>query len=74
LSAHALVWSGKASGYTDLHKFLPESLSQSYAMSIDSAGEIGGYATDANGMPHAVIWQPVGAGPLPAGKLASNGR
>jgi hypothetical protein len=73
LGAHALVWFGKASNYIDLQKFLPPSLTQSYAMSIDAAGEIGGYATQADGTPHAVVWQPIRTEKPPAGKVASTG-
>jgi len=69
-----MIWSGDASGYIDLQKFLPPSLSQSYATSIDSQGDIGGYATATDGTPHAIVWQPVRMAPLPAGKIASNGR
>jgi len=74
LSGHALVWSGKASRYVDLQKFLPSDLTQSYATSVDASGHIGGYATEANGTPHAVIWWPIAARALPVAKLASTGR
>jgi hypothetical protein len=56
---HALVWSGRANKVVDLQQFLPASLTQSYATSVDAAGNIGGYATDADGTPHAIVWQPL---------------
>ena len=74
LSAHALVWSGRASAYIDLQQFLPPPLTQSYATSIDAEGDIGGYATAADGTPHAIIWRPVGTKLLHGGRVASNGR
>ena len=58
---HALAWSGAASKYIDLQASLPSTLTESFATCIDSTGEIGGYATDANGAPHAVIWRPAQA-------------
>jgi len=56
---HALVWSGRASKVIDLQAFLPSSLVQSYATSIDAAGNIGGWATDKQGVNHAMLWQPL---------------
>ena len=56
---HALVWSGRASKVVDLQSFLPASLVQSYATSIDAAGNIGGWATDTAGVNHAILWQPL---------------
>ena len=73
LNAHALVWSSNASSYIDLQKFLPTGLTQSYATSIDAAGEIGGYATEANGTAHAIMWRPVRAKASPVTRVATTG-
>jgi hypothetical protein len=56
---HAMVWSGKPNKFVDLHASLPPTLTQSYATSIDAKGNIGGYATEADGTPHAIVWQPM---------------
>ena len=74
LNGHALVWFSKASRYIDLQEYLPPDLTQSYATSIDTSGNIGGYATDTAGTPHAVIWQPVRAKQLSAQTFASTGQ
>jgi len=71
LSAHAVLWSGNAASYTDLQTFLPPHLTQSYATSIDVSGDVGGYATDAAGMPHAVLWRPIPVKTSPPGRFAS---
>jgi|SRR5579871_1082677 len=71
LRSRALVWSGKASAYADLQAVLPPALTQSYATSIDASGDIGGYATEADGTPHAIIWRPVPAKGLAGTRLAT---
>jgi PAS domain-containing protein len=39
--------------------FLPPALLQSYATSVDAQGNVGGWATDADGTYHAILWQPI---------------
>jgi hypothetical protein len=56
--SHALLWSGTADSYVDLHGFLPEEYISSTASDIDSAGNIVGYATTADGASHGVLWEP----------------
>jgi probable HAF family extracellular repeat protein len=56
---HALVWSGSAQQFVDLHTFLPSTFAQSYAYGVDASGNIVGYATDNSGVNHAILWQPV---------------
>jgi hypothetical protein len=54
---HALLWSGSADSFIDLHQFLPTGFASSGARGIDSCGNIVGYATDNLGYDHAILWQ-----------------
>jgi hypothetical protein len=56
---HALLWSGGADSFVDLHQFLPNGFIESYAQSIDGYGNIVGYARDSSYITHAILWQPV---------------
>ena len=48
---HAMLWSGTAASFIDLHSFLPEGRTNSVARGIDSEGNIVGYADG-----QAVMW------------------
>jgi hypothetical protein len=63
-ASHAMVWSGTADSAVDLDQFLPAGLTNSVASAIDSQGNIVGQAVDATGSVHAVLWRPVGGGPV----------
>jgi hypothetical protein len=52
---HALLWSGSGAGYFDLHSVLPASFTFSSAQAIDG-GKIYGFAGDAAGNYHAIVW------------------
>lgn len=53
----AMVWSGTAASAVDLQPFLPSSLGESQAYSIDASGNIYGIASDVAGDIYAVEWQ-----------------
>lgn len=66
---HAFVWSGTAESAIDLGALLPAGWTSSKATSVDSAGDVFGFATDASGTEHAVEWvvavpEPVGTAPV----------
>jgi len=61
---HALLWSGTAASYIDLHSFLPPGYDSSEALGIDSVGNIVGWA-EAGGVYRAVLWQHEPGEPLP---------
>jgi uncharacterized membrane protein len=72
---HALVWSGSADSYIDLHQFMPAvgNWTSSCAYGIDSNGNIVGSAFDYHGggierRNHAILWKPVAvcSEPIPA--------
>ncbi len=63
---HALVWSGSADSYLDLQSYLPSGFVDSWATSIDAQGNIAGYALDARGQGHGVVWRHL-AVPEPGG-------
>ncbi len=55
---HALLWNSSAGNFIDLHSFLSRNYTSSYAESIDSLGNVVGYAYDSNaGTYHAMLWQ-----------------
>ena len=59
---HALLWSGTADSVVDLHNVLPTSLVTSEATSIDSSGNVYGFAIGTFNNLHgefAVEWSPV---------------
>ena len=60
---HALLWNG-SNVAEDLHRFLPPSAINSYAMGIDDVGTIVGAAGYGDNDLRAVMWIPV---PEPAG-------
>jgi hypothetical protein len=53
---HAAVWSGVASKFQDLQKYLPSSYAESSALAVDEKGNIVGAAIDGSNVIHAVIW------------------
>jgi hypothetical protein len=55
--SHALVWSGSAASYLDLHQYLPDNFVSSAALGVDASGNIVGYAIDPDvGGSYAVLW------------------
>jgi hypothetical protein len=60
----ALSWRGSAESAVDLHALLPSDLEQSRALDIDAANNVHGWALDATGRGHAIVWLAV---PEPAG-------
>jgi hypothetical protein len=56
MQPHASAWAGTADSWQDLHTLLPSGFTDSVALTIDSAGNIYGYATDTSGTIHAVEW------------------
>lgn len=61
---HAFVWSGTAASAIDLGAVLPAGWMSSQATSLDSAGDVFGFATDPSGTEHAVEWIVVVPEPL----------
>jgi hypothetical protein len=58
-AGRAVVWSGTAASAVDLEALLPANLTQSWAVNIDSEGNVFGFALDeAEGTFHAVEWSP----------------
>ena len=53
---HALLWNGSATSFVDLSQLLPTGFHNSYANSIDSYGNIAGYAIDNSGNYSAILW------------------
>ena len=56
-ATHAVLWSGTATSMVDLHPFLPPGFGSSWAASIDSAGDVFGWAGKLGGL-YAVEWLP----------------
>jgi len=66
---HALLWSGTAASYINLHSFLGSGFTSSEALGIDADGNIFGSADG-----QAVMWVPVNGPtviPLPSAALSS---
>lgn len=57
LTTHALVWNLTSRTWIDLHNRLPIGFKQSRANAVDAAGNVTGYAVDANGYSRAVLWK-----------------
>ena len=55
----AMVWSGTADSAVDLQSFLPTTLRNSDARSIDAAGDVFGTANDVSGNTYVIEWSPV---------------
>lgn len=55
----ALVWDGAAASVVNLGEFLPAGYTDSVGERIDSQGNIVGYARNAAGKYHAMLWTPV---------------
>jgi hypothetical protein len=73
---HALLWSGSAASFIDLHQFLPTGFNSSVARGIDNYGNVVGYATS-SGNRHAILWvipEPASVILLTFGGLAMLGR
>jgi hypothetical protein len=66
---HALLWNGSANSYVDLGAMLPSNFTRSFAFSIDSAGDVFGYAEQTTGVYDAIEWQDVSS-PEPASAAA----
>ena len=69
---HALLWSGDAKSYVDLDASLPAGYTKSFAFSINAAGEVFGYAQNADGAIDPIEWEApaVGSGtPEPGGMV-----
>ena len=64
---HAMLWRGSAAGVVDLHSFLPPGFAVSSATSIDSNGDVVGFAQVANREAlvnsHAFLWRRNGQKP-----------
>jgi hypothetical protein len=58
-TAHAMLWNGSPDSYVDLQQFLPAGFRSSGATAMDDQGDIVGWANDAGGTSHAIIWEPV---------------
>jgi hypothetical protein len=58
-NSHALLWNGSKDGAVDLHQLLPAGFNRSYSCGIDANGNVVGYASDALGKNHAILWQVV---------------
>lgn len=56
-AVHALLWAGTANSMIDLENFLPSPFGSSWAASIDSAGDVFGWAGRPGGL-YAVEWLP----------------
>ena len=56
-AVHAMLWSGTASSMIDLNSFLPPAFQSSWAVSIDSVGDVFGFAGRPGGF-YAVEWVP----------------
>jgi hypothetical protein len=54
---HALLWSGTAASYLDLHQYLPAGYISSQAFGIDGDGNIVGLANTINEDAYAVLWR-----------------
>jgi len=54
---HALLWSGSADSYVDLGALLPSKFTESFAFSINAAGDVFGYAQEASGAYDAIEWR-----------------
>ena len=50
------MWAGTAESVVDLHQLLPEEYVESYAVDIDSVGNIVGTGVTSAGDEHAVLW------------------
>lgn len=58
-AGRAVAWGGTAASAVDLQALLPADFSQSWAVSIDSQGNVFGFGLDdADGTFHAVEWSP----------------
>jgi hypothetical protein len=59
-SGRALLWSGSADSFVDLHQFLSTGFSDySQARFIDVYGNVVGFAYDSQSNYHAILWEPV---------------
>jgi hypothetical protein len=57
---HALLWNGTSESAVDLHLLLPPGFTESWAHTIDAAGNVWGLAVTTDGLrTHAVKWTPV---------------
>ena len=68
---HAALWTGSASSYVDLNRFLPAGIVSARALAIDDQGNVAGYGYDSAGDQRALEWLAPLAGDINGDRLVN---